>query len=135
MNEKLRALLIKHEGRRNKPYLDSVGKTTIGVGRNLTDKGLSNDEVDYLFANDVGEAMTQAIRVFPGLYLWSENRQNALIDMIFNMGIARFMGFKKMIAALKVNDWATAANEMRHSAWANQLPARVTELASMVEEG
>ena len=30
-----------NEGLRSKPYVDTVGKVTIGVGRNLTDRGLS----------------------------------------------------------------------------------------------
>ena len=61
--------------------------------------------------------------------------RNALIDMVFNMGITRFMGFKKMIAAIKNGDWVTAAAEMRDSKWAEQLPRRVAELSIMVEKG
>lgn len=41
--------LSRDEGRRLKPYLDTVGKTTIGVGRNLTDVGISEDECDLPF--------------------------------------------------------------------------------------
>ncbi len=135
MNDKLRALLIKHEGLRLKPYLDTVGKTTIGIGRNLDDKGISNDEANYLFMNDVDEATFQAMKVLPDFVSFSENRRNALVDMVFNMGINRFLGFKKMIAAIKSGDWTAAANEMRNSAWAAQLPARVAELAELVEKG
>ena len=135
MNDKLRALLIKHEGKKNLPYLDTIGKTTIGIGRNLTDKGLSDDEVNYLFMNDVGEAILGLMKVIPDFTGMSENRQNALVDMCFNMGITRFLKFKNMIAAIKAGDWTKAANEMRNSAWANQLPGRVSELAELVEKG
>ena len=135
MNERLRYLLTKHEGLRLKPYLDTVGKITIGIGRNLDDKGISEDEANFLFENDVDEATIQVIKVFPNFHDWSINRQNALIDMVFNMGITRFMGFKKMIAAIKNGDWVTAAAEMRDSKWAEQLPRRVAELAIMVEKG
>jgi len=135
MNDKLRKLLIKHEGLRLKPYLDTVGKMTIGIGRNLDDKGISEDEANYLFMDDVEESAIQIMKVFPSLDGWSENRRNALIDMVFNVGITRFLGFKKMIAAIKNGDWVSAAKEMRNSVWAAQLPARVAELSKMVEEG
>ena len=46
----LHALLEGHEGRRAFPYRDSVGKLTIGVGRNLSDRGLSEGEIDQLLA-------------------------------------------------------------------------------------
>jgi len=45
--------LTLHEGRKNKPYKCTSGKITIGVGRNLDDNGLSEDEIDYLLTNDV----------------------------------------------------------------------------------
>ena len=135
MNDKLRALLIKHEGLRLKPYTDTVGKLTIGIGRNLDDRGITNDEAFYLFFNDVDIAVLDLMRIFPDFSGWTENRRNALIDMMFNIGNTRFLGFKKMIAAIKVDDWTTAANEMRHSKWAEQLPSRVAELADMCEEG
>jgi lysozyme len=135
MNDKLRKLLIKHEGLRLKPYLDTVGKMTIGIGRNLDDRGISNDEANYLFMNDVDEASEQIMEMFPLFNGWSENRRNALIDMVFNMGITRFLGFRKMIAAIKNGDWFSAAKEMRNSSWAAQLPTRVAELSAMVEKG
>ena len=135
MNDKLRALLTKHEGWKLFPYVDTVGKTTIGCGRNLTDRGISNEEALYLFSNDVDIAVLDLMRIFPDFSGWTENRRNALIDACFNLGITRFLGFKKMIAAIKVDDWTTAANEMRHSKWAEQLPSRVAELADMCEEG
>ena len=48
-----RDLLQCHEGWRQLPYYDTRGKLTIAVGRNLTDRGLADDEIDYLFANDL----------------------------------------------------------------------------------
>lgn len=48
-----KALIEHHEGRRAHPYTDTTGNLTIGVGRNLSDRGLSADEIDLLFANDL----------------------------------------------------------------------------------
>ena len=42
-----------HEGVKNKVYKDHLGIETIGVGRNLVDRGLSDEEVDYLLGNDI----------------------------------------------------------------------------------
>ena len=46
------------------------GKLTITVGRNLSDRGLADDEIDYLFANDLVVALQicQDIYVFCQLY-------------------------------------------------------------------
>ena len=57
-------LLTRHEGRRPFPYLDTAGKLTIGVGRNLTDRGLSSAEIDLLLANDIAAARAACRRLF-----------------------------------------------------------------------
>ena len=74
-----------HEGRRSKPYLDSVGKWTVGVGRNLSDKGLSDDEIDYLLANDLRECRAD-LASFPWFAGLDDVRRNVLIDMRLNLG-------------------------------------------------
>ena len=53
----LLAELGRDEGRRLKPYLNTVGKTTIGVGRNLTDIGISDGECDLLLEHDVARSV------------------------------------------------------------------------------
>jgi lysozyme len=58
-------LLVKHEGIRNKPYEDSVGVLTIGVGRNLDDVGLSHDEIYYLLKNDIRRCEKELDNSFP----------------------------------------------------------------------
>jgi len=135
MNDALRQLLIVHEGLCLKPYLDTVGKVTIGIGRNLTDNGISAGECETLFENDVASAQAQLMAMFPDFALMSEARQNALTDMMFNLGASQFGRFVNMIEAIRRGDWAAAAGAMRHSLWAQQLPGRVAELAEMVEEG
>ena len=136
MNDRLRALLIKHEGLRSKPYLDSVGKLTIGVGRNLDDHGISLDEADLMLANDVDWAVAEVRNVFSSEWpTWNEVRQNAMVDMMFNLGPVRFGQFKKMISAIRAYDWPRAAWEMRHSLWSSQVSQRAEDLASMIESG
>jgi lysozyme len=135
MNESLRKLLIKHEGTKLFPYVDSVGKISIGTGRNLTDNGISKVEADLMLDNDIYEAVSQLKAVFPEYSQWTMTRQDALVDMMFNIGPHRFASFKKMIAAVRSNDWVRVAAEMRNSLWATQVPSRVAELAEMIEHG
>lgn len=136
MNQlKLRETIIESEGKSNKPYLDSVGKTTIGIGRNLDDKGLSDDEVEFLFQNDLNAASDAAFEMFVQFTTYSEARQHALIEMIFNLGKRGLMGFVKMRAAIRIQDWETAANEALDSKWARQVGQRAKRIATALREG
>ena len=58
-------LISKHEGLRLFPYADTVGKLTIGFGRNLTDIGISRDEADALLTNDLDRARTGIAEAWP----------------------------------------------------------------------
>src|SRR5512135_3768725 len=95
-----RAQLPLDEGRRGKPYRDSVGKLTIAVGRNLDDRGLSPDEIDYLFANDLRLAESDARALCPSFDNLTDNRKAVLINMAFNMGRHVLGGFSGMFAAI-----------------------------------
>lgn len=129
---RLRAQLQVHEGRRAFVYQDTVGKSTVGVGRNLEDRGLSEDEIDLLLDNDISAAYADAVRVVPGFNTLSEDRQHALLDMIFNLGIARFLKFKEMLAAIEARDFERAAREMLDSKWAKQVGKRAETLAGLM---
>ena len=136
MNDRLRALLIRHEGIRLMPYEDSVGKLTIGIGRCLDDNGISMAEAEFMLANDVDWAVAEVRNVFTSEWLtWNEVRQNAMVDFMLNLGPVRFGQFKKMISAIRAYDWPRAAWEMRHSLWASQVGQRAEDLASMIESG
>jgi lysozyme len=126
--------LALHEGRRAKPYTDTVGKLTIGVGRNLTDKGLSDSEIDFLLMNDIREC-TDDLKTF----LWWDDlddvRRNVLIDMRFNLGPSRFRQFKATLAAVAMGDYVTASDQMRKSKWYRQVKGRGERLARMMSTG
>jgi lysozyme len=134
MSDQLRAMLIRQEGLRLKPYRDTVGKLTIGVGRNIEDDGISEAEAYALLDNDIITHTLQAQKL-PVFQSLDSVRQDVLIDMVFNMGLPRVMGFKKMLAALAVGDWNEAAAEMRCSKWAEQVGNRAIELAAMISSG
>jgi len=114
-------ILIKNEGIRGKPYRCPAKKLTIGIGRNLDDKGITDHEALYLCKNDILECYNDLEKIFPGWASFSDDRHHALIDMRFNLGLAGFLTFKKMIAAIKKEDWATAAIEAKDSKWFGQV--------------
>lgn len=126
--------LIQDEGMRLRPYLDTAGKLTIAVGRNLEDVGLSEDEAMTLLRNDIAKARVSAskLQFFSRL---DPVRQDVVIMMIFNMGAAKFAGFSRMIAALERLDFEAAANEMLASHWASQIGKRAVRLAQMMRSG
>lgn len=131
----IRDLLVKHEGLRLKPYLDTVGKLTIGIGRNLTDVGITLLEVETLFDTDLRVATDAAQEIFPHFWTYSDNRKNALLDMIFQLGKTRFLGFKHFIAAVQEEHWGLAQEEMLNSLWATQVPSRAQEDAALIMAG
>jgi lysozyme len=134
-------MIKRHEGTgpmqngRYLPYTDTVGKLTIGYGRNLTDTGLSQDEVDYNLLNDVAERQLALRKAYPWYTQLSYPRQDAMVDMAFNLGMSRLSQFKKMLAALADGDYQTAYDEALDSMWATQVGYRAKELATMLLTG
>ncbi|MDN7676442.1 glycoside hydrolase family protein [Burkholderia oklahomensis] len=128
------AELSRDEGRRLKPYLDTVGKTSIGVGRNLTDVGISDTECDVLLSNDVDRTIAWLDRNLPWWRSLNPVRQRVVVNMAFNMG-GRLLTFTNTLAAMKRGDYVAAADGMLASKWASQVGARATRLAAMMREG
>ena len=133
--DKLKALLKRHEGWRNHPYEDTTGVLSIGVGRNLDDRGLSDEEVTFLLYNDIYLSQSELMQTFDWFQLLNEARQDAIISMHFNLGLTRLLKFKKTLAALSDGDFLTASEEMLDSKWADQVGQRAIELSAMVRTG
>jgi lysozyme len=132
--QQLREQLERHEGLRLKPYKDTVGKLTIGIGRNLDDKGISREEAFTLLDNDIAEVVRQLEQVDEYQAL-DEIRQTVLANLCFNVGFKGIIGFKRMWRALAKRDYAAAAAEMLDSKWAKQVGRRATELAEIMRTG
>lgn len=130
----LRSQLERHEGLRLKPYRDTVGKLTIGYGRNLEDVGVSRDECNLLLNNDIDMIEGQLMTVDEYQALDSV-RQTVLVNMGFNMGFYGLMKFAKMWAAIGRQDWEGAAWEMLNSKWASQVGVRAVELSEIMRAG
>jgi lysozyme len=132
---KLKLLLLKHEGKRAVAYVDTAGKITIGVGRNLIDEGVSDDEITFMLDNDINRVFRELVTNVPSFGSLDDTRQHVLMDMDFNLGLSRFRLFVKMLAALERRDFETAANEMLDSKWSKQVGQRAQDLAVMMRNG
>jgi len=131
------AQLTRHEGVKRFPYVDTVGKTTIGCGRNLTDKGLRADEIEMLLRHDISDAEDDARAlltdtIFDGL---SDNRKAVMVNMAFNLGLTKLRKFTTTLAAIKARRYGDAGIAMRQSLWAAQVGQRAIELAKLMEVG
>lgn len=125
--------LRMHEGVEKFPYKCTAGYLTIGVGRNIEERGLLDDEIDFLLDNDIEVVLNEVSVTFDWFFNLTEVRQRVVADMIFNLGLPRFKQFKNMIAALEEGDWSEAANQMMDSKWAKQVGARAERLRDMME--
>lgn len=124
------------EGRKKFPYKCSKNKLTIGIGRNIEERGLSEDEIDYIYQNDERIAETEAKTLVDGFEWLSDARKIALVSMVFQMGKGRVGKFENMIAAINDNNFALAANEMLDSKWArDDTPERAERAAEMMRLG
>lgn len=135
MPDSLRDQLIRDEGVRLKPYRDSVGKLTIGCGRNLDDVGISMTELDILLDNDVSRTVAAVLAHLPWAVTLDPIRRDVLVNMAFNLGIAGLMGFKKFLAAVQRGAWDDAVIEMLDSKWHEQVGIRAERLAEQMLHG
>ena len=128
-------MLTRDEGLRRKPYLDSTNHVSIGIGRNLTDKGVSGRTIDQMFQEDLDEAFLGAKDFFPDMDSWTPARQMAVINMVFNLGSFGFEKFKATRAAIERGDWDEAADHALNSKWATQVHGRSLRVAYMLRTG
>jgi lysozyme len=130
---KLRRSLITHEGYSNTLYKDTVGKETIGIGYNISDRGLPDDVINKLYLEDISYFYKQ-LNGLPWFEKLNWDRQIVLIDMCF-MGWKRFLSFRKMISYLEKENYTQAAFEMLDSKWADQVKGRAVRLANAMITG
>jgi len=147
--------IAQHEGLVLEPYKDSLGISTIGIGRNLEGRGiddyelmhmnktldeivsngLTKEEAYYLCNNDIDIVEQELVKQKPLVMELDEARQMCLVDMGFNLGIPRLMKFKKMWEAIERQDFEWAAAEMLNSRWAKQVGKRADNLSKIMEHG
>lgn len=136
IRQKLRARLAGEEKVMRFPYVDSLGVLSIGIGRNLRDKGISVEEALYLADNDIMDAEKEIWHYCSDWYAsLGDARKSVIVDMVFNEGIGHLLGFKNMINYIKIKNYVGAAHEMMASEWARQVKGRASKLALIMETG
>ena len=130
-------MIKRHEGVKSKVYLCSAGYETIGVGRNISESGLglSDDEIDYLLQNDIQRVKEELEETYFWFGALNEARQDAMIDICFNLGLTRLRGFVKALEAMSREQFDIAADEFMDSKWAQQVGTRAIRLTEMIRSG
>jgi len=132
INDKLLDMIMRNEGLRLFPYRCTEGKLTIGYGHNLDSKGISENMALQMLKDDIGDAIKDLYIVFDEFYKFTSNRQCALIDMMFNIGLPAFKKFKKMIQAINEGDWEQAALQAEKSKWYGQVGDRSERIVKLM---
>lgn len=133
--EKLIDRLTCAEGYRDMPYTDTTGNTTIGIGHNLTAKGLTRKQINMILEDDIDEALDF---VYDNFYLWfpclDDVRQRVITEMVFNIG-SKILQFKIFLGAVATGQYEKAASAMLDSLWAKQVGNRAKKLSAMMLTG
>lgn len=126
--------LVWAEGEELHLYKDSVGIQTIGVGHNIEEKGISKRVSRLMLKDDIQEVVDDT----RGLAYWhnlDSVRQLVVADMVFNLGLTRFLNFRRLNAALTMGDYNLAAHEMKDSRWYEQVGRRARKLHTAMLTG
>ena len=132
MIEQIKQDLLNDEGYRKHKYVDTLGVETIGIGFNL-EEGFSKDECMLILGLRIENTISELSAKLPFLYDLPEDKIRVLVNMCYQLGINRFMKFKKLIKALEIRNYKIAAIEMLDSKWAGQTPLRANRLAKIME--
>jgi len=143
--EKLRDQLIYDEGVVYEIYEDHLGYATFGIGHLVKETDpeygqpvgtkVAYQRVMDCFREDCDVAVRECAILYGEDYFedFPGEVQEILVNMMFNLGRPRLGKFKKMMAALKKEDWKEAAVEGRDSRWHKQVTKRAERLMSRLE--
>jgi len=123
-----------NEGYRKEMYYDSEDIATIGIGFNL-EEGFTLEESKMILRHRMGKFINELCTRVPVYIDVCQTRKIVLLDMAYNLGVSRLLGFKKMLAAIEDGDYQLAAKEMLDSTYARQVKGRARRNALMMETG
>ncbi|HAW81655.1 MAG TPA: lysozyme, partial [Balneola sp.] len=110
-------------------------KLTIGVGRNLDDVGITDEEARYLLKNDIARVAGECMAEFTWFSDLTDQRREAIINLVFNMGLSKFKQFKKTISYIEQGLFELAGTELLDSNYARQVGNRSIRVANMLADG
>lgn len=124
-----------HEGRRGRPYKDIFGNVTIGVGHNLSSTPLPDAVINLLLEYDLDIARHDLNTALPWATMLDPIRYRVLVDMCFNLGITKLLGFRTTLSLIQSGDYVSASLQMLKSKWAKQVGKRAATLSHMMLTG
>jgi len=129
-----RRLVRGDEGFVPKAYKDTKGNWTALVGLNLNQNVPERVGIAAMdeYIKITKEELHDNLPFFDSL---DPVRQWVFIDMVYNMGIGKFMGFHKMIHLAAGGAWQRASEELMNSQAARDLPVRYKRLKMMLATG
>lgn len=130
--------LKRDEGCKLSVYNDHLGFSTIGIGRMIDQRkggGITQEEADYLLANDVKRVKAELVKTIPWFEALDECRQGALMNMAFQLGTAGLLKFKNSLSLIERGNYEDAGRELMNSVWANQTPDRAKRISEQVRTG
>jgi lysozyme len=130
--EGIRNRLILEEGLELFPYKCTAGKTTIGVGRNIEERGISHEAAMIMLDEDIDICVEELRKNLSWFDDAPVQIKGVLIDLAFNMGINRLLGFVQTLKHLREGDYAAAATELLDSRYAQMLPQRSQRNAALI---
>lgn len=130
--ERLLSQLVIHEGLKLQPYYCTSDKLTIGVGRNLDDVGISEAEAEFMLMNDVERVIKQCEGAFSWFDSAPDQVQEAVVNLVFNMGLRAFSKFKITIGHLEARRYELAGAELLNSRYAEQVGQRSIDVANQI---
>ena len=127
----------EHEGYRNKVYLDSLGKRTVGVGHLCVEdfwednKEYSEEMLMKILKDDLKNAIQGAEELCSKCPDLKDLAKEFIVEMIFQLGKTGVSKFRNMWKALKKTppQYGVAASEMLDSRCAKQTPNRAKEMS------
>ena len=138
MYEELKNEIRLHEGYRDTVYLDSLSKKTVGFGHLCVEDHWEDDKqydkkyLEEIFEKDFNIALNDANKILEGKPV-NHIAREAIIELVFNIGMPRTKKFVKCLAALDKEDYNEAGNQILHSLYARQVPVRAGKLAGKIK--
>nr|DAR94658.1 MAG TPA: Tail associated lysozyme [Caudoviricetes sp.] len=129
-----------HEGFRDHIYKDSLGKATIGYGFLVS--ALSPDELklnggkaepmsrevaEKILNLKVARLRKRVPECLPWLASKPQSVQDTILEMAYQLGIAKLLGFKYTLQCIEAGNYAQAAKNLRESLLYKQTPRRVED--------
>ena len=130
--QRLKRDLTRREGLRLELYDDHLGYKTIGVGRCIELRGISETTAMQMLDEDIDIVITELKQNLPWFDDMPEVVQECLVDLGFNLGVPRLMQFQLTLGFLQAHKFQEAAEELLRSRYATQVPNRANEIAEMI---